>query len=66
MTSILIVEDDTKLCELLQAHLEKYGYTVYTVTDFSRVMEEFRRFQPKLVLLDVNSSRREAFSTSVW
>lgn len=52
--TIMIVEDDPKLAEHLKTHIEKYGYTVSTVTDFDHVMDDFHQTQPHLVLLDIN------------
>ncbi|WP_188690679.1 response regulator transcription factor [Pullulanibacillus camelliae] len=61
MTTVLIIEDDNKIAELLQKHLEKYGYCVKRVVDFSRVMESFQQAQPKLVLLDVNLPKYDGY-----
>ena len=51
---ILIVEDDTKIASLLAETLRKYQYEVETIEDFDRVLEQFTRFAPHLVLLDIN------------
>ncbi|MBM7680675.1 DNA-binding response OmpR family regulator [Pullulanibacillus pueri] len=61
MTTVLIIEDDNKIGELLQKHLEKYGYSVKRVVDFSRVMESFQQAQPRLVLLDVNLPKYDGY-----
>ncbi len=53
-STILIVEDDPKIAQLLQSHLEKYSYVVVPLTDFAHVFDEFKRIQPDLVLLDIN------------
>ncbi|MDR6224426.1 response regulator transcription factor [Desmospora profundinema] len=54
MSTIMIVEDDPKICELLQSHIEKYGYQTLVVSDFERVIDYFHENRPDLVLLDVN------------
>ncbi|OAS17967.1 response regulator transcription factor [Paenibacillus oryzisoli] len=54
MFSILIVEDDLKLAQLLQSYMEKYGYRAEAVHEFDQVLDVFRRIGPDLVLLDVN------------
>ncbi|MFD2615043.1 response regulator transcription factor [Paenibacillus gansuensis] len=54
MYTILIVEDDRKIAELLQSHIQKYGYQAVIVTDFEHVLEQFREIQPHMVLLDIN------------
>ncbi|GGG14653.1 hypothetical protein GCM10010912_68880 [Paenibacillus albidus] len=54
MFSILIVEDDLKLAQLLQSYMEKYGGRAEAVQEFDQVMEVFQDIRPDLVLLDVN------------
>ena len=51
--SVLIVEDDKNICELLQMYLEKEGYAVTTANDGSQGLAKFRSIKPDLVLLDV-------------
>ena len=51
--SVLIVEDDPHIAELLQMYLEKEGYAVTTAADGGQGLEKFRAIQPDLVLLDV-------------
>ena len=51
--SVLIVEDDPNIAELLQMYLEKEGYAVTTAADGGQGLEKFRTIQPDLVLLDV-------------
>ena len=51
--SVLVVEDDTNISQLLQLYLEKEGYAVTTATDGGQGLEKFRAIQPDLVLLDV-------------
>ena len=52
-TSVLIVEDDKNIAELLQMYLEKQGYAVITAYDGGQGLEKFRSIQPDLVLLDI-------------
>lgn len=61
MFSILIVEDDLKLAQLLQSYMEKYGYRAEAVQEFDRVMEVFQGICPDLVLLDVNLPRYDGY-----
>ena len=51
--SVLVVEDDPNIRELLQLYLEKEGYAVTLATDGGQGLEKFRAIQPNLVLLDV-------------
>ena len=52
-TSVLIVEDDRNIAELLQLYLEKEGYAVTIANDGGQGLDKFRAIQPDLVLLDV-------------
>ena len=51
--SVLIVEDDRNIAELLQMYLEKEGYSVTTAYDGGQGLAKFRATNPNLVLLDV-------------
>ena len=51
--SVLIVEDDRNIAELLQMYLEKEGYAVTTAYDGGQGLTKFRAIGPNLVLLDV-------------
>ena len=51
--SVLIVEDDRNIAELLQMYLEKQGYAVTVAVDGGQGLAKFRSIQPDLVLLDV-------------
>ena len=51
--SVLIVEDDHNIAQLLQMYLEKEGYSVTLAHDGGQGLDKFRAIQPDLVLLDV-------------
>ena len=51
--TVLIVEDDRNIADLLRLYLEKEGYTVVIAPDGMRGVERFRTDHPSLVLLDV-------------
>ena len=51
--SVLVVEDDHNIAELLQMYLEKEGYTVTVADDGGQGLSKFRMIQPDLVLLDI-------------
>lgn len=51
--SVLVVEDDRNIAELLQLYLEKEGYAVITAADGGQGLAKFRTIKPDLVLLDV-------------
>lgn len=51
--TVLIVEDDRNIADLLRLYLEKEGYTVVIAPDGMHGVEQFRTVHPSLVLLDV-------------
>jgi len=51
--SVLVVEDDKNIRELLQMYLEKEGYAVTVAGDGGEALTKFRAIHPDLVLLDV-------------
>ncbi len=51
--SVLVVEDDKNIAELLQLYLEKEGYAVTVAYDGGQGLEKFRAIRPDLVLLDL-------------
>ncbi|AEN88236.1 MULTISPECIES: response regulator transcription factor [Priestia] len=51
---ILIVEDDSKIYELVKQKFEQWSFEVAGVEDFQKVMEVFIAESPELVILDVN------------
>ncbi len=52
--SIMIIEDDKKIANLIKNHLEKYGYNTFLIKDFSNIKDEFLESMPDLVLMDIN------------
>ena len=51
--SVLIVEDDPNIRELLEIYLKKAEYTVESAADGGQGLTKFRAMRPNLVLLDV-------------
>ena len=54
---ILVVDDDTNICELLRLYLTKEGYQVTTANDGEEGLEKFNQLKPDMVLLDVMMPR---------
>ena len=52
--SIMIIEDDKKMANLIKNQLERYGYETFLVKDFSNIKDEFLEYKPDLVLMDIN------------
>lgn len=53
MATILLIEDDRNITELLQLYLEKEGYAVITAPDGRQGLDKFHAATPDLILLDV-------------
>ena len=52
-TTVLIVEDEKHIAELLQLYLEKEGFAVTIAADGEQGLSKFRAIGPDLVLLDL-------------
>lgn len=51
--SVLVVEDDKNIAELLQLYLEREGYAVTIASDGGQGVSKFRAISPDIVLLDL-------------
>src|SRR5258707_11407834 len=52
MATILVVEDDVALCNLLRTHLEADGYTVFQAYNGPAALVAAEQQHPQLVILD--------------
>lgn len=59
---VLIVEDDSNIAELLNLYLEKEGFEPLVAKDGGKGVEQFRAFQPDLVLLDIMLPEEDGLS----
>ena len=50
---ILVVDDDTNICELLRLYLEKEGYEVAIANNGGEAVKIFQELSPDLMLLDI-------------
>src|SRR6266545_4947935 len=50
---VLVVDDDPKIQALVRAYLQREGLAVVTASDGTFALEEIRRSQPQLVVLDL-------------
>ncbi|NNJ09651.1 response regulator transcription factor [Chloroflexales bacterium ZM16-3] len=62
MSTILLVEDETTLAETLRYNLEREGYSVMIASDGVQGLEQARREQPDLIVLDIMLPRLDGFS----
>ena len=51
--TILIVDDEVNICELIRLYVEKEGYKAIIANDGKTAMEKFKSQAPDLVLLDI-------------
>ena len=60
--TVLIVEDDRNIADLLRLYLEKEGYEVAIAYTGLKGVEKFREVQPSLILLDVMLPEMDGWS----
>ena len=53
MTKILVVDDDSNICELLRLYLEKEGFHAVLAHNGESAVNAFREHNPDLILLDI-------------
>ncbi|MEE8240029.1 MAG: response regulator [Nitrospirales bacterium] len=53
MATILIVDDEQMICDLLRAVLSRHGHEVFTTTTGREALELFRQHRPDITLLDL-------------
>ncbi len=61
MFKILIIEDDATIARVIAEELAGWGFDARRVTDFYTVTEEFERYGPQLVLMDLSLPYRGGF-----
>ncbi|MFD3157782.1 response regulator transcription factor [Haloimpatiens sp. FM7330] len=54
MFKILIVEDDPKISEIISENIKKWGFDGLRIEDFSDIFNTFVKYNPHLVLMDIN------------
>lgn len=54
MIKIKIIEDDLSIANELKEILQRSGYLAEVTEDFSNILEQVRKEQPNLILLDIN------------
>ncbi|MBQ9841513.1 MAG: response regulator transcription factor [Clostridia bacterium] len=58
---IMVVDDDSNICELLRLYLEKEKFTVVTAADGQQALDLFDKEKPDLMLLDVMMPRLDGW-----
>jgi DNA-binding response OmpR family regulator len=60
--TILVVDDDPKVLELIEAMLIPAGYYVVTLGDSTKMIDTVREVQPDLILLDIMMPFEDGYS----
>lgn len=61
MFKIMIVEDDKKMRELILENLVRWGFEGFYAEDFNNVFVDFVKYEPHLVLMDINLTSYDGF-----
>jgi DNA-binding response OmpR family regulator len=59
--TILVVDDEGNIVELVRLYLETEGYSVVTAADGEKALEMYERHDPDLVVLDLMLPRMDGF-----
>ena len=60
-TKILIVDDDTNICDLLKLYFENEGYAVKSANDGVEGLSFFKIYDPDIVLLDIMLPKKDVW-----
>jgi len=60
---ILVVDDDTNICELLNLYLKKEGFDTKTANNGKEAVELVKDYNPDLILLDVMMPQLDGWQT---
>lgn len=58
---LLIIEDDPVLMQELAARFKEWDINAYGVTDFNDVMNDFIKYNPELVIVDITLPKYDGF-----
>ena len=60
-TKLLIIDDDSNICEMLRLYFENEAYKVKTACDGMEGIAYFKTFEPDLVLLDIMMPKKDGW-----
>lgn len=63
--TILIVDDDTSIQELIRIILTKNGYSVHQATDGEEAIHKFMEVNPDLVISDISMPKGDGFNVAI-
>ena len=61
MKTVLIVDDERNIVELVRLYLEKEGFNVVTASDGEQALAQYERHAPDLVVLDLMLPKMDGF-----
>ena len=53
MAKILVIEDELKIIQIIEAYLKKEGHQVFSATDGIGGLEQAKQLSPDLIILDL-------------
>lgn len=53
MATILVIDDEASILNIVEGYLQADGHVVYTARDGASGLAAFRRYQPDMVILDI-------------
>ena len=60
-TKILVIDDDSNICDLLKIYFENEEYSVKTASDGVEGLNYFKLYEPDLVLLDIMLPKKDGW-----
>jgi DNA-binding response OmpR family regulator len=60
-TKLLVIDDDSNICEMLRVYFENEGYQVKTACDGAEGVQYFKIYEPDLVLLDIMMPKKDGW-----
>ena len=63
MATILVIDDDPQICDLLEQVLQKEGHSVYSALNGAEGICLYRQHFPALILLDILMPEKEGLET---
>lgn len=63
MTKILVVDDETALCEMIHIFLSRCGYEVLTASSGDEALQKVKDDEPSLMLLDIKMPGLDGLET---
>ncbi len=63
MATILVIDDDPQICDVLEQVLEKEGHRVFTALNGEEGIRLYRQHLPELIILDILMPEKEGLET---